>query len=587
MATPSMRETLGRVFLLEFDQHGNFGRGRARTRWPRNSRAPLCPSGSRAALVALQVLEGHVRLIRQTRRRGRLRVWTCCNRRRRRTAERTTVANNSPVNTFSSPCSDHHENLFRNASLPESQVSRFTNTSAPMASSSTPLNTSTVCRCRRNSDRTSRNRRCRAPSAEMESPGPPNRKPAAGLPGRRSRAWPPPPARRPESARCTASSRRRTQSPSETADDPGLLPPTLRRWTSRFSQRVSRRAEEKNQRDGIKLHGFERSAGPTGTQAERNSDRYEQQSHDQHPTRTEIFTSQPTRCRPNRMISAPAIGASRRAIANQERAHGAGRSAKRDEHDRESEHERERRAQKAPRGALSLLQLLDADARKHRDVARDERQDTRREKRDQPSDERRKYGNIHQNPSALASRGLSDAPDRTRGSASIAILAYPLDVWTRCFDSTSGSNSQPRAGMVPERPRSPSPINDPRTFTQTAPELPRDASCASRLLLRMHARSPAAALRSSAGRSAAAPRATPARESAGNRNGRQAGDIGGPARTTSARTDGLRFSRDLDLALAEPRRGNRRRGSQNGVHVLEGRVEILLPSRALWLSARR
>jgi hypothetical protein len=108
-----------------------------------------------------------------------------------------------------------------------------------------------------------------------------------------------------------------------------------------------------------------------------------------------------------------------------------------------------------------------------------------------------------------ASRGLSDAPDRTRGSASIAILAYPLDVGTRCFDSTTGSTpSTEGLGKVPERPGSPSPIDDPRRFTQTAPERPRDAFCASRLLLRRLARSPTDAPPPSADRSVATPRAT-------------------------------------------------------------------------------
>ena len=44
----------------------------------------------------------------------------------------------------------YNENLFRNPSLPDSQVSRFKKIRPPTNSSSTPLKTSTVCRCRRN-----------------------------------------------------------------------------------------------------------------------------------------------------------------------------------------------------------------------------------------------------------------------------------------------------------------------------------------------------------------------------------------------------------------------------------------------------
>jgi hypothetical protein len=80
---------------------------------------------------------------------------------------------------------------------------------------------------------------------------------------------------------------------------------------------------------------------------------------------------------------------------------------------------------------LALLQLLHADARKHRDISRHQRQNTRREKRHQPRHKRREYGNVHQ--------VLVYARNAHRGDSPIAIFAHSLDV--AAGRSVSGQSS--------------------------------------------------------------------------------------------------------------------------------------------------
>src|SRR5487761_411925 len=82
-------------------------------------------------------------------------------------------------------------------------------------------------------------------------------------------------------------------------------------------------------------------------------------------------------------------------IAQQERSHRAGRRAKADKHDRKSEHECERRSKQFAARSFALLKLVHSDTRKHRDVSRHERQNTRREERDESRQQRRKYGHVH------------------------------------------------------------------------------------------------------------------------------------------------------------------------------------------------
>src|ERR1700740_1487405 len=82
-------------------------------------------------------------------------------------------------------------------------------------------------------------------------------------------------------------------------------------------------------------------------------------------------------------------------MLSKEGSNGAGRSAERDENERKSHDEREGRAEQTRARSIACLKLLDSDSGKHRDVARHKRQDARREKRNEPSDEGREYGYFH------------------------------------------------------------------------------------------------------------------------------------------------------------------------------------------------
>ncbi len=95
-------------------------------------------------------------------------------------------------------------------------------------------------------------------------------------------------------------------------------PPRLRKWASRLSQRVRNGPARKISETDTsctgpsarpRRPGFSRRVSAPATSSAPISS----------PTRIEILLSQPTRCRPNRTISAPASGASRLRLCTRKR----------------------------------------------------------------------------------------------------------------------------------------------------------------------------------------------------------------------------------------------------------------------------
>jgi len=79
------------------------------------------------------------------------------------------------------------------------------------------------------------------------------------------------------------------------------------------------------------------------------------------------------------------------AIPNQERAYGASGGAKGDKDDGKSGDEGQRRSKQTTAGGLAFFELLDANAREHRDVAGHQGEDARGKERNDPRKERIEY----------------------------------------------------------------------------------------------------------------------------------------------------------------------------------------------------
>src|SRR4029077_10039930 len=84
-----------------------------------------------------------------------------------------------------------------------------------------------------------------------------------------------------------------------------------------------------------------------------------------------------------------------RLMLQQKLSDGARRSAETDEYHGESRDKRQRGSKQAITRGLPRAQLLDADARKHRDIARHERKHARRQERDDSRYEGVKNRNLH------------------------------------------------------------------------------------------------------------------------------------------------------------------------------------------------
>src|SRR5580692_1157276 len=87
----------------------------------------------------------------------------------------------------------------------------------------------------------------------------------------------------------------------------------------------------------------------------------------------------------------------------QKRSHRAGGSPKGNEHHRKAKHECQRRSEKPGPWLLPLAQLLHADAGKHRDVARNQWKNARREKRNQSCEKGRCQRDVGHAKSVLTS----------------------------------------------------------------------------------------------------------------------------------------------------------------------------------------